>query len=469
MGINFQRFQDRTKINSIWSNITTQGFNELEGVRDKVEAPHSEFKSKVSVLPYLLTGVSQDANSAKVGVDTRYAITPQLTAVGTLFHDFSTVEGATQNIQFSHVAHSVCDRRPFFMEGGNYFYDQTNINDIGMYFYSNQIPSFDLGAKVYGKLTPKDSIGILDTDSFSGRNDFVGRYQHSFSDTASGGAMVVQTESPTGHNTVGVVDAHDRWGKLAIETVDANSTGPGAGGGSQVLSTYYADKHLTSMIQYTGVSNNFLVPDGFIPYTGYRGVTEVEDWSASWRKGYLRSTELTPVGLNWLQNNGDPYFSGMQGSYSVETRSDWHLQLDYVDLKFMGSRDHTIGLSVTSGVSNRFHQVGFQFITGELGSTNASSLGPTFSLRVLGKLDLTYGGYMLNRNGFVQQHVLTMNYELSPTKSFGGRIVSQNADTNAYLFFHNSGGIGTEFYVILGDPNAVRTVRSLQAKWVFSL
>ena len=469
MGINFQRFQDRTKTISIWSNTTTQGFNELEGIWEQVAVPHSEFKSKLSVLPYLLSGVSQDANSAKVGVDARYTVTPQLTAVGTLFPDFSTVEGAIQSIQFSHVAHSVNDRRPFFMEGGNYFYDQTNINDIGLYFYSMRVPTFDLGSKLYGKLTPKDSIGVLDTDSFDGRNDFVGRYQHSFSDTASGGAMIVQTESPTGHNTVGVVDAHDRWGKLAFETVDANSTGPGAGGGSEVLSTYYADKHLTSMIQYTGVSNNFLAPDGYIPYTGYRGYTAVEDWSDSWRKGYLRSTEFTVVGLNWNQTSGDPYFSGVQAMYNVQTRSDWHVELEYVDMKFLGTRDHTLGLSVVCGATNRFHQIGLQLTTGELGSEKATSLGPTFAFRLLKKLDLTYGGYMLNRDGFVQQHVLTLNYELTPTQSFGGRVVSQNADTNAYLFYHNSGGKGTEFYVILGDPNANRTVRSLQAKWVFSL
>jgi len=468
MGIDFQRFQDRTKVLSIWSNTTTQGFIELEGVLEQVQVPQSAFKPKLSVLPYLLTGIQDGTASAKVGLDTRYTVTPQLTAVGSINPDFSTVEGAIQSIQFSHVQHSIPDRRPFFLEGGNYFYDQTNINDIGLYFYPIQIPTFDLGAKLYGKMTPKDTIGLLDTDSYSGRNDFVGRWEHSFTETSSGGAMVVQTESPTGHNTVAVVDDHQRWGKLAFETVDGNSTGPGAGGGSNVFSTYYADKFLTSMIQYSGVSNNFLTPDGYIPYSGYKGMTGVEDWSASWRHGPLRSTEATLVWLDWQQLDGTPYFGGVQGSYNVETRSDWHLEADYVDMTFLGTRDHTLGVNLVSGASNRFHQYGLQFTTGELGSVNATSFGPTMLIRMLKKLDLSYGGYILNRDGLIQQHVVTLNYELSPTKSFGGRIVSQNADTNAYFFYHNSGGKGTEFYLILGDPNAARTVRSIQAKWIFS-
>ncbi len=230
MGINFQRFQDRTKLNSIWSNTTTQGFIELEGIWDQVLVPQATFKPKLSVLPYLLTGATPNEESAKVGVDARYTITPQLTAVGSFNPDFSTVEGAIQSIQFTHTQRSIPERRPFFLEGGNYFYNQTNINDIGLFFYANRIPTFDLGAKVYGKLAANDTIGLLDTNSFSGRNDFVGKFEHSFSETSSGGAMVVQTESPTGHNTVGVLDDHQRWGKLAFETLDAHSSGPGAGG-----------------------------------------------------------------------------------------------------------------------------------------------------------------------------------------------------------------------------------------------
>lgn len=468
IGIDFQRFQDRTKVNSIWSNGTTQGFIELEGLWDGVNVPPAAFHPKLSLLPYLLSGIQDGQTSSKIGLDSRYTVTPQLTAVASYNPDFSTIQDSIVSITYSHVPHSVQDQRPFFLEGGNYFFDQTNINDIGLYFYPVSIRTFDLGAKLYGKLDPKDTIGLLDTVSFGGNNDFVGRWEHSFSDTSSGGAMIVQNDTPQGNNTVAVLDDHMRSGKAALEMIAANSSGPGAGGGAQNFSTYYADKFLTSMIQFSGVSNDFLTPDGYIPYTGYKGFTEVEDWSAQWRSGPLRSTELTIVPLYWWQETGQLYYRGVQGSYNVETRSDWHLELDYAHLQFLDTTDNTFGFNIIRGVTNRFCQYGLQFSTGELGSVPSTFFGPVMTLRVLKKMDLAYNGVLQNRDGLVQQHIATVNYELSPTRSVGGRVVVQNADTNAYLFYHNSGGKGTEYYLILGDPNALRTVKSIQAKVVFA-
>ena len=83
-------------------------------------------------------------------------------------------------------------------------------------------------------------------------------------------------------------------------------------------------------------------------------------------------------------------------------------------------------------------------------------------------MDLALNGVFQNRDGLVQQHIATVNYEISPTRSVGGRLVAQNGDINAYFFYHNSGGKGTEYYFILGDPNATKTVRSAQLKMVFA-
>jgi hypothetical protein len=469
MGIDFHRFQDRTKLWSMWSDVTTQFFIDREGIWDGVHVPASAFRPKLSVLPYLLSGIQSNQLSSKIGVDARYTLTPQLTAVGSYNPDFSTVQGAVQSIQYSHAEHSVQEQRPFFLEGGNYFSDQTNINDIGSFFYPIRIQTFDVGAKVYGKADPRDTIGLLDAASLNGRNDFVGRFEHSFNETQSGGAMVVQTTGSGINNTLTALDDHNRWGKLALEGIVANSSGAGAGGGANIFSTYYADKFLTSMVQFTGVSNNFQVPDGFVPYTGFKGFTGVEDWSVSWHHGLLRSSEVTLVPIAWWLPSGGQYFRGIQSSYSVETRTDWRLEFDYVHMSFLDTTDSTIGLNLIRGATNRFCQFGLQIMTGELGSVPATSFTPFANLRVFKKLDLSYQGLLQNRLGLTQQHVITANYELSPTKSFGGRAVFQNADTNAYLFFHNSGGKGTEFYLILGDPNAMRTVRSIQVKLVFSL
>lgn len=469
MGINFQRFQDRTKTLSMWSNTTNMGFTNLEGLWTGVEPPQTAFKPTLSLLPYTLASNVRGTLSNRVGLDMRYTVTPQLTAVGSVYPDFSTIQGAVESIAFSHAERFVPDTRPFFTEGGDNFFASTNFNDIGAYFYSNRIRTFDLGAKLYGKLSPKDTIGVLDTYSFDGRNDFVARFTRAYNETASGGGMLVHTNAGGVENTNVVIDQHFRWGKLGLEGVAAHSSGQDAGGGTQVMSAYYADKHFLSCVQYHSLSNNFATPIGFIPYKGYRGPMAMGVWMADWRKGTFRSTQATFVGLDWKQNNGDPYFSGIQGEYTVDTRSDWRFGVDYADVEFMGYKDKTVGLKVVSGATNRFRKFGVQVGTGTQGSEKSTYVIPFGSLRVFKKLDLIYQGIFQNRLGLDQQHVLTANYELSPVRSFGGRLVTHNADTNAYAFYRHSGAKGTEVFLVLGDPNARKTVSSIQLKLVFAV
>jgi hypothetical protein len=107
--------------------------------------------------------------------------------------------------------------------------------------------------------------------------------------------------------------------------------------------------------------------------------------------------------------------------------------------------------------------------TGQQGNRPYSFVGPEFSVRVLGKLDIAYGGAVVNLDGRAQQHVLTTSYELSPTRAIGGRVVVQDADTNWYLSFRNSGALGTETFFILGDPNARRFTEFAAVKFVFAI
>lgn len=468
MGINFQRFQDRTKTLSIWSNTTSQDFTNLEGLWTGVEPPQTGFRRTLSLLPYVLGGDIKGELSGKAGLDMRYTLTPQLTAVGSINPDFSTIQGAIQSIAFSHSERFVPDQRPFFTEGGGNFYAQTNINDIGAFFYSNRIKTFDVGAKLYGKLSAKDTLGVLNTYSYDGRNDLVARYTTAYNETDSGGGMLVHTNAGGIENTNLVIDQHFRKGKMFLEGVGAHSSGQGAGGGAQVVNAYYADKYFLSCIQYSGVSNNFLTPIGFVPFKGYHGMTAIEYWGSEWREGRFRSSNVTLVGLDWKQNDGAPFFKGHQGEYNLDTRDDWRFKLKWASFDFLGEKDNVFGFGVTKGVTNRFAKIGFQVDTGKLGSAKTTAFSPFFSLRVFKKLDVLYSGLIQNREGVDQQHILTVNYEISPIKSFGGRLVTHNGDTNAYLFFRRSGEKGTDFYLVLGDPNAKKTVSSIQIKMVFA-
>ncbi|MBI3721828.1 MAG: hypothetical protein HY248_04670, partial [Fimbriimonas ginsengisoli] len=271
MGINFARFQYRTQIYSLWSNTGPTDRYDLEGSWDAVKPPAGAFRPKVSLLPYLLPGILQSGFGFRSGIDARYTVTPELTAVGSINPDFATVEGVVESIQFSHNERFVPERRPFFLEGEEEFNVQTNYNDIGAFFYPRRVPTFDTGYKVYGKITPADSLGVLSTVDFHRRTDSVARYRHQFSATSQAGLFLLQKSAVDDNNSVVAVDQHSRWGKLGFESIFSATSGRDAGGAAKVASLAYEDKNHLTMLQYIDIAPVFRVADGFFPFIDSRG------------------------------------------------------------------------------------------------------------------------------------------------------------------------------------------------------
>ena len=117
------------------------------------------FRSRLSLLPYMSPGWQEKSGqSLRSGLDLRDTLTPSLTLVGTINPDFGNVEGAVEGIDFSYGPRFVPDRRPFFQEGSS-FYGASG--QAGSYFYSARVPAFDTGMQLYGKLDPRDSLGVL--------------------------------------------------------------------------------------------------------------------------------------------------------------------------------------------------------------------------------------------------------------------------------------------------------------------
>ncbi|MCA1596509.1 MAG: hypothetical protein LC772_08820 [Chloroflexi bacterium] len=171
---------------------------------------------------------------------------------------------------------------------------------------------------------------------------------------------------------------------------------------------------------------------------------------------------------DWHQN-GAP-FRRQDGLYGqVETRSDYRIGMGVSGGKYDRQTDLVYSVNLAGGVSNRFRNYSLNLSTGKEADKPYSSIGPGFSLRMFKKLDLVLNSFLQNYQGVGQQHVLTFNYELSPTRSWGGRVVLQDADTNWYLAYRNAGHTGTETYFIIGDPNSARFTRQALLKVVFAL
>ncbi|MFN8221027.1 MAG: sugar-binding protein [Fimbriimonadales bacterium] len=468
MGIDFFRFQNRNKVESAWSNVGTKGFYEDAGQWTGVVVPSRAFRPKLSLLPYVLPGVKDERGTFRSGVDARLALTPELTAVGSLNPDFNTIEGAVEGIQFSRRERFVPEKRPFFLEGEDFFVSSTRFNDIGALFYARRIGSFDVGTKLYGKLSPVDSIGYLNATTFGERTDTVIRYKRDLDASTSAGVFLSNRTATDDDNSTAVVDFHRRKGAWGIEGQLGKTWGQDAGGGLTVLSTTYEDKSNSSILQYQSISDDFRVANGFVPYTNQKGFFGFTDWFSQYRKSKWRNTDFGFWGLYMDHQDGSAYSHGTGAFGSITHTNDWRVggEVEYSETD--GTIDSTYRLSLRTGATNRFRQFGVAVTTGRLQSEPATFVSPSASLRLLKKLDVSYGGSILNLQGQTNQHVMTASYELSPTRSIGGRVVTQNADTNWYVSFRSSGAKGTEFYFIIGDPNARRFVRQAQLKVVFA-
>ena len=80
------------------------------------------------------------------------------------------------------------------------------------------------------------------------------------------------------------------------------------------------------------------------------------------------------------------------------------------------------------------------------------------------QLTLTY--QIVHHGGQQQQAIFGANDDLGRNYAISGRIVYQSGHTGAYLAFRRSGNRGTEYYVILGDPNAATLTKRVLLKVV---
>ncbi len=466
-GINFFRYHNRLSLPSYWSNIGPNSREELQGVWTGVETPAPP-QPKISILPYVIGGID-DKNRliSRLGVDARFPINAEMTAVGSLNPDFGTIEGAVESVGFSRTERFVAERRPFFLEGSGFFRAGMGF-DIGQLFYPRRIGRFDLGTKIYGKLNKKDSIGFLQTLTFGDRLDAVLNWSHQESPFESYGIFANVKSSDADKANVVSASYMREWGKLALATRYARSDDNGNSSLASSNSLWYSDKRNFAFLAYNDTNDDFRLPDGLLGFTGIKGYEFYDELTFDWRNGPVRSSR-SEFSLSWNSLlDGTPFQRGGSAETFLGLRNGWGGEVSGNYYDFNGLIDREVKLAIIKGWDNRFSKIGIAVGGGTIESEGMGFYGIEASQRIGKGFDIGYRGFFQNYQGHTQQNILTVAYEISPTRSFGGRIVTGNADTNWYLSFRDAGKKGTEWFVILGDPNSRKFRRMLQVKAVFA-
>lgn len=216
-GVNFLRYHNRTRELSQWADTTPQNRAEEVGRLTGLRPPENGKERPWTFLPYVFAGRNVPDRKGQVqswqwdtGIDIRYEPRANLTGVVSLRPDFSQIETAVSDINFSYSEKALNDYRPFFQEGGGYFGGNKSY-----YFYSNRIPKFDYGMRGFGRFGA-NQFGSFASRSPDGRVDLMAQVDHQIDPTHKLRGVVVGSDRPEFQNTLYAVHGSGRQGSSGL-------------------------------------------------------------------------------------------------------------------------------------------------------------------------------------------------------------------------------------------------------------
>jgi hypothetical protein len=520
VGINFDRYQQRTNTHSWWSNLGQFEDNTLDGHWQGVLLPR--FRPFYSLLPYVVprygrTGSEDGGGRAgedgriRFGIDGRAALSPTLTLVGTINPDFENVEQAVESVDFSYGERFVPDRRPFFQEGQG-VYEVGGI--AGEFFYSARVPAFDTGLNLYGKLSPRDTIGLLAAYDAGNQTDWLLRGRREISESVGVDFALINRDARPGNplptdpsapdpappasprlRNNRVLVAGERWrinrswdlnGSWAGSWVNGRRTGDTA----NAFLRYHNGGWFAQIAPHY-VRPGFRDELGFIPFTDYKGVITDVSYNREERGGPFRFW-YAGVGTNHSDRfDGRLFRRARNVNAGLRTRgSDLGLNVGWNGGRFASEEDVVFNdrvwnVSLRANASDPFHTYGLGYGAGRRAGAAYSLLTPFVTWRFGSNFTLGASSQILRHIQNREQHILTFAYDFSAREGLGGRIIVSDTPgrgtgdasgdgnaggTSGYIAYRRSGYGGTETFLILGDPNARRNfAQRVALKIVWSL
>ena len=303
-GIGFFRNYPRDKRHQLMSNRVKRGGNCLTCTLEKYQGMAGVQQGRnLEVVPSLTVGRPEtrsaegqpwrnDGFKVEPGLDVSWAPSPNMTLNATINPDFSQVESDQAQLDLNQsFALYFDEKRPFFMEGSDYFNTPLQV------LYTRQIADPDAGLRItgrsgsgaYGALVARDAVTQLLLPGAHGSgftvldqpvNVAVGRYRHNLNDQTTVG--VIGTFRHGDHYSNDVVGVDGRWqtGHHTVSTqlLSSQSEYPSALGladdspSGKAMRAYYGynDRNWSFNSWHERIDPGFRADLGFIGQVGYR-------------------------------------------------------------------------------------------------------------------------------------------------------------------------------------------------------
>ncbi|MDX2065243.1 MAG: hypothetical protein SFX74_05820 [Fimbriimonadaceae bacterium] len=467
MDFNVERFQFRTQTYSQYANTTVQERSDLAAQWLGVNPPPLNVE-RLQKLAYIAPEYDEGRVGIRGGVDLRYLFTPTLSGLVSVTPDFRNVEAQIAGIDFTRTERFLDEVRPFFTEGADYFRVGAGFG-FGRMFYPLRLQQFDVGTKAFGRINRNTDVGALITNHTGKESAAVVRWH------VDPGMRGDYSLYATQYRRAGQ-PADEAFGGSAFSmrgnyqfslngAIERDEGQPFTSAGDANVS--YQVPNWFSTFRYVWVRPDFQPQLGFIPWVDRRGGYNYTEHFREFRQGPVRNYNVN-FNANYFETyQGEKQQTGFNFGGGVTLRNDLSLYGNVDQSEFFGRKDRIVGFFISPNSSNRFKRFSLYHEFGKRADRPSRFTSIDASYRIGRRLDLGLSRSVNEYTSTDRLTIVTLNYDISATKSISGRFVSINGKNNGYLALRNGGGTGTEWFLILGDPNAQEFVSRVSLKVVF--
>ena len=302
-GMNLSRLDLGSNEKSSWAPIPRQFFSITLAYTGTLvwDNPPPAPKTNISIIPYVLGGISKNFEKGEEGVvrrdfggDAKIAISPSLNLDLTVNPDFSQVDVDQQVTNLNRFELFFPERRQFFLENSDIF--NSFGGDETRPFFSRRIglgTPIQYGARLSGKLDNNWRIGLLNIQTSASKDSSVGLPTYNYSVFAlqrklfsrSNISMMIVNKEGIGFGLQNTKKGFNQYNRNVVLQYNlASKTNKWTGKAAIMKSftpeqttddyTQYYDVSFTTQVwdiglTYSRIGENFKAETGFVPRKGY--------------------------------------------------------------------------------------------------------------------------------------------------------------------------------------------------------
>ncbi len=302
-GMNMSRLDLVTNEKSVWAPVPRQFFSITLAYTGSLiwDNPPPAPKTNISIIPYVLGGVSQNFEKKEdavfkkdFGGDAKIAVSPSLNLDLTVNPDFSQVDVDQQVTNLNRFELFFPERRQFFLENSDIF--NSFGGDETRPFFSRRIglgTPIQYGARLSGKLDNNWRIGVLNIQTSANKDTAVGLPTYNYSVFAlqrkvfsrSNISMMIVNKEGIGFGTENTKKGFSQYNRNVVLQYNLASKSNKWTGKFAVMKSispevttddyaqYYDVSYATQVwdigLTYTKIGENFKAETGFVPRKGY--------------------------------------------------------------------------------------------------------------------------------------------------------------------------------------------------------